>query len=100
MSALGTEVKINIHAEPIDGLHMEDYDFEAEFYVYTNKSIIINKEDLIKIDADNYVALVDSTLLGAGTIYAKIVAEIPDDDFDDAHRTEVFRGSTGITITK
>lgn len=26
MSSLGTELKINVHVEPIDGYHMEDYD--------------------------------------------------------------------------
>ncbi len=31
MSALGTELKINVHIEPIDGLHMIDYDFECDY---------------------------------------------------------------------
>ena len=49
MSALGTELKINVHVEPIDGLHMSDYEFECAFYVYTNKKIVISKSEMPKL---------------------------------------------------
>ena len=40
MSALGTELKINVHVEPIDGLHMSEYDFECVFFVYKNRPLL------------------------------------------------------------
>lgn len=98
MASVGTEVKINVHAEPIGRLHMDDYDFEVKFYIYTNKSVTRCKEDLIRVDRDNYIALIDSALLGAGKIKAKVTAYIPDSDFPDGLRTEVFTGTTDITI--
>lgn len=101
MSALGTELKINVHVEPIDGYHMSGYDFECQFYVYTNKSVAISKADMIKVDDDNYLALITSELaqkIGRGTIKMKITAHIPDADFPDGMRTEIADVCTGVVI--
>lgn len=84
----GTELKLNVHAEPIDGLHMEDYDFEVRFYTYSNKYVDVKKEDMIQSDADNYIALVDTTVLSGGELKAEMTGYIPDDDYDDGYRTE------------
>ena len=40
MSSLGTELKINVHVEPVDGYHMEDYDFACSFYVYEDHRVV------------------------------------------------------------
>jgi hypothetical protein len=98
MSSFGTEFKINIHVEPIDGLHMDDYDFSCRFYVYTNRVVRIEKKDMIQVDQDNYIACVDSSKLGIGAVMMRITAFIPDVDFPDRLRTEVETVSTGITI--
>mgnify|MGYP006967262175 CR=1 FL=1 len=100
MSALGTEFKINVHVEPIDGMHMSGYDFECEFYCYRNKTIKVSKRDMVMVDEDNYVALVDSAKIGAGKVNLLFTAYIPDDDFSDMLRTEVAYVETGITIQK
>lgn len=39
MSDLG-EFKLNLHLDPIDGLHMSGYDFECALYVYTNRKVV------------------------------------------------------------
>lgn len=101
MSALGTELKINVHVEPIDGYHMSDYDFECQFYVYTNKSATISKADMIKVDDDNYLALITSELaqkIGRGAIRMRLTAHIPDFDFSDGLRTEIAEVCTGVVI--
>ena len=98
MSSLGTKFKINIHVEPIDGLHMDDYDFSCRFYVYTNRVVRIEKKDMIQVDQDNYIACVDSSKLGIGAVMMRITAFIPDVDFPDRLQTEVETVSTGITI--
>ena len=93
-----TEYKINVHAEPIDGLSMDKYDFECQFYVYSNKVVTIKKEDMKqnevdnKPDPDNYIAILDSEkvkALGRGSVKMRFIAHIPDSDFPDGARTEV-----------
>ena len=101
MSALGTELKINVHVEPIDGLHMSDYDFECVFYVYLNKKVEIPKSNMRRVDDDNYIAIinsVDALRLGRGSINMEVTAHIPDSDFDDGLRTEKAIVCTGVTI--
>ena len=101
MSALGTEFKINVHVEPIDGLHMSDYDFECVFYVYTNKRVVIKKADMKKVDDDNYLAMIDTVkgmMLGRGKVNMELTAYIPDGDFEDGFRTEKAVTCTGVNI--
>lgn len=89
MSALGTELKINVHAEPIDGMHMGEYDFECVFFVYKNRHLVVRKDEMTKVDEDNYIAKVDSAKVGVGNLLMKFVAEIPDSDMNDGLRKEV-----------
>lgn len=96
----GTELKLNINIEPIDGMTMDDYDFEVEVIggTFKRSSIVIKKDDAIKIDSNNYVLLVDTEELGVGDIKCKITAYIPDTDFADTLRTEVSLIDTGINV--
>ena len=89
MIALGTELKINVHVEPIDGLHMSGYDFECVFFVYKNRSLVVRKNDMTKMDDDNYIAKVDTEKVGVGSLKMKFIAEIPDSDMNDGLRKEV-----------
>lgn len=101
MSVLGTEYKINIHVEPIDGYHMSDYDFEAQLYVYSSRSVTIRKEEMKKVDDDNYIVVVDSVKalkIGKGTVKLKLIAHISDGDFPDGYRTEIAEVCTGVTV--
>lgn len=101
MSTLGTELKINVHVDPIDGVHMSEYDFECAFFVYTNKRVVITKKEMKRVDNDNYIAIIDKVKgmqLGRGTINMEITAHIPDADFSDGLRTEKDIVCTGVTI--
>ena len=100
MSSIGTELKINVHLDRLDGYRMSDIDFSCDFYVYTNRKVSINKEQMIKADDDNYVARVDSTKLGVGKIMCRVTAFIPDADFEDGLRKEVETVETNVTITR
>lgn len=100
MSNVGTELKINVHVEPIDGFHMSDYDFSCRFCIYTNRYVELGKEEMIKVDDDNYIACIDSGQLGAGLVMMRITARIPDADFPDGLRTEVETVSTEVRISK
>lgn len=91
MSALGTEFTLNIHLEPIDGYHMEDYDFECEFFVLESKSVVIKKKDMQKVDKDNYKAVLEkenALKIGKGQIKAMVTAYIPDTNYSDDVRQE------------
>lgn len=101
MSALGTEFKLNIHLEPVDGYHMSDYDFECAFYVFTNRKVVIPKSKMRKVDDDNYLAIIeteDALKIGRGKINAEITAYIPDNDFSDGLRTEKLLLCTNIIV--
>ena len=100
MSALGTEFKLNVHLEPLGGLHMSDYDFEVALYVYTNRKVVFQKSKLKKVDDDNYLLMVetaDALRIGRGRINAEITAYIPDNDFSDGLRTEKLVLCTDVT---
>lgn len=100
MIFLGTELKLNVNIQPIDDLSMADYDFKVEVYVSPNKSVIIEKDNAIKVDDDNYLILVDTNEIGAGSVKCKVTALIPDADFSDLLRTEIVAINTGINVVK
>lgn len=96
----GTELKLNIGIEPVGGLTMDEYDFTVEVYCFQNKAIKYSKADAIRVDANNYMVLVDTTSTGVGELKCKVTAQIPDGDFKDGIRTEIEMVSTNITIVK
>ena len=87
-----------MHIDPLGTLHMSDYDFECKFYIFPKKAVIINKNDMVKVDNDNYLAIVDTTGLGVGRLHMTLTAQIPDEDFDNVPRREVACVDTGIDI--
>lgn len=97
---LGTELKLNVNIEPMGEFTMEDYDFSVDIWTSMKRVATIHKSECIKIDKNNYVVLVDTNLLGAGDIKAKVIANIPDFDFPDTVRTEVVALDLGITVLK
>lgn len=94
----GTQLKLNIHIDPLGDLHMEDYDFECKFYIFPKRFITITKQEMVKIDADNYVVIVDTTDLGIGLLHMSLIAHLPDQDFSDITRKEIACVDTGITV--
>lgn len=94
----GTEIKVNVSIEPIGSYTMDDYDFQCEFYCYTNRRFVITKGNMIREDANNWLALLKTELFGKGSLKCKITAYIPDADCDDGLRTEVLVLDTGIQI--
>lgn len=97
---IGTELKLNIHIDPLGELTMDDYDFTVEVYCTVKKALVINKADAIRIDENNYIVLVDSAIIGAGDVKCKVTAHIPDFDFPDTIRTEIVGIDTGIEVIR
>lgn len=87
---LGTKLKLNLHIEKYEDMSMSDYFFGVEIYTPRgNSKIVFDKDNLIKIDDDNYAILIDTLLIGIGRIFVKVHALIPDPDFDNGLRDEV-----------
>ena len=42
-SISGSQVKLNIHIDPLGDLHMADYDFECKFYIFPKRFVIVTK---------------------------------------------------------
>ena len=98
MVIIGTELKININVEPIDDIHLSECNFTAIFYANSENSLVISKEQMIKKDEDNYVALVDSEALGKGLLRMRLEVQVPDSDFPDGYRKEIGVICTDIVI--
>lgn len=94
----GTTLKILVHFE-VEGHTMDDCDFKCSFYS-VNKliSVVKKKSELIRIDENNYVAIVDTEKTGIGLIKCKLTVEVPDSDCPDGIRKEVARASTNVTV--
>lgn len=97
----GTEIKLSVSIDPIDGKTMDNYDFEIELYVYGSNAVKKTKDECIKVDANNYIVTLDTNALSrVGKLILKVTAYIPDGDFDDNLRTEVSCVDTGVLIVK
>lgn len=92
---IGTIYKVNIHLEGLP-TNMDDVDFTAEFYC--TRSITILKKDMVRIDENNYIAVIDSKKIGKGSIKMRITVNIPDADIPDGIRTEIYTEDLNIIV--
>ncbi len=96
--SVGTDLKLNVTAELGNDLHLSDVDFFARFGNLYGKSVTIEKKDMEKYDDDNYVAVVDTKIIGAGEYWMKLTVKIPDADCKDGFRMEVVTVPTGEKV--
>lgn len=106
MSAFGSEFKYGLRMTPIDDIHLDNCEFEVETYVFANRKVVYKKGDvkhIQRIDDDSYKIVVDAedaVKLGKGRVMARVTIRIPDSDYEDGFRTEIYdRLCTGETIT-
>lgn len=99
---LGSEIKLNLYIEPINRVSINEYDFTVSLYCSPSKVITFKKEDTKEVSGDpnSRIIPVDTNKLGIGKIMAKVVAYLPDEDFEDNKRTEVVIIDTDIEIKK
>lgn len=96
MTNVGTQVKFSISLDLPGGLTMDDIRFTAEFYVYSNRVVKVDKTGMRRLDAGNYVAVCDSADTGRGEIKLRITAYLPD---GDTERKEIETVSTGVFVS-
>ena len=85
---LGTGLKfaINITA---DGFDMNEDDFEVAIG-NGSKRIVLQKSDIKDGENGEHLLCFDSTQFPSGMLRLVVSAKVPDDDFDDGVRKEVF----------
>lgn len=86
---IGTEFKLNVHMDPVDDVHLGDYGIDFTCSFYAKEEVTLRKSQMIEIDEDNYVAPLDSTALGLGTVGFILDINIPDNHFADGLRREI-----------
>lgn len=95
----GADLKLDISIESVNSLTMDDYDFEVELYCDKYKRLKLSKSQLKRIDSNNYLAkIVNTENLGKGVLKCRIIAKIPDGDFNTGERVEVVEIITKINI--
>lgn len=87
-SFYGTEPKYLVEITS-PGFSMQTDDFKIELKRGAN-SKVFEKQDLVYREGNFYLCF-DTTDFGPGTITAIMTAYVPDDDFDDGIRTEVYK---------
>jgi len=100
----GSELELKPELELVhigDTLTMDDYDFECVFYCNPKRSVKITKAQMKRSDDDGYIALVDTRLLGPGSLKCKVTAYVPDTyGGSDWLKNTVWEGETGFYIKK
>ena len=96
----GGEFKLKVSMDTIGGYDMEDVNFKCTFST-GNASVVLQKNQMIPVEDDpkSYIAPLDSTALGRGTLTVKYEVDIPDTEFTDENlRHEVVEIPTKIKI--
>lgn len=96
----GTTLKFSVTADLGKDIHMSDVSFKCEFLNKYGKKMLVEKANMVYVSDDEYIAVVDTRLIGTGEYWMRFTAEIPDTDVDGGLRTEVVTVPTGINITQ
>ena len=99
---IGREIKLNLNIEPIVDIQINDYIWECIVYTSPNSQIKIEKSKCIPVpeDNDSYLIPLDTTPLNPGVLKVRVIAHIPDADFEDNYRTEIEVIETNIKLKK
>ena len=74
-------------------------DFDIEFYVEREKSVMLSKNELLKVTTDEgmkYYAMVDTSKIGRGSLMARVVVKDKEPHWGERH--VVISGFTGYFI--
>lgn len=99
---LGSDVKIAFTADLPDDLLLKDVDFSVMVYnnSQVDKQMEYQKADCIMLEGGaDYVALINTTLLGIGSYLLKLTVQIPDTDYQSGYRKEVVKINPHIKVT-
>ena len=98
--SIGTTLKLLITADLGDNIHLEDVDFTCVFFREgLRNGQTIEKQEMIRMNKDEYIAVVDTKIIGTGEYYMKLSVRIPDNDVEGSLRDEVVVVPTNIRVT-
>lgn len=106
---IGTELKLNVNIQPIDGKSMSDYDFDIQLRGGKNTISFEKRRETIsdglakdEDSNDNYIVAFNTKDLGIGRVVCRVIAYLEDGAFnyDDHKRTEITEVNTGIEVVK
>ena len=89
----GSERKFTLKMEPVDGVKLKDCTLRVEAYAYANRSVVLDEKHIIRKDDDSVKVLITSDVarqIGGGSIKLKVYLGIPDEDFHDGYRNQVY----------
>ena len=84
-----SDEEINIHLYPIDGYTMDEYDFTCEIFCTSLRKKTLRKRDMRRVDESNYVAKLNTAEIGVGAVKIRVLARIPNVNYDDGYRDVV-----------
>ena len=78
---------------------MDDIDFTAHFYMVAGKEYVVSKSEMTRVDANNYIANVDTSVTGSGaSMKCWIDNLIPDGSWKEGIRPENVKTTIGEEI--
>ena len=95
----GTIAKITVELDPIGDITMDDFDFKCIFTA-GEKSVVIPKNEMVKVDSSHYDAYVDTTKLNPGLLSVVVSADLIDPSAPGGIRREICSIPTKLNIVK
>lgn len=92
----GSDLKLALHVD-FGKVPADMVSFEVEFR-YGNSILTLNKAQLVKVDANNYLACIKAVDTGKGQLKAFLKAHLPDEDFPDRIHDVVTLIDLNLTI--
>lgn len=94
----GSDRKVQIVISDLpDDMSMEDIDFNVAFRA-GGKSVSFAKSDLVHPSDNIFIAPLETKNLGIGDLWLEAEVLIPDDDFKDGIRNELYEDYLNATI--
>lgn len=89
MKYKGGDYKFSIDIK-VSGFSMERDDFTIVL-INGKKKLTLHKRDLVRSESGVWYICFSSDDIGAGDVTIVVYAHVPDDDFKDGIRTEIFK---------
>lgn len=89
MIYVGTDLKFALNIE-CEGFSMDEDDFEVVL-VNGCKRLLISKDEMSRSEDGTWFLCFNSEDVGQGTITLIVYAHVPDADFSDGERTEIYK---------
>lgn len=93
-----TIVPMNISLNKFGTFSMAQYDFTIYAYCTSSKVVVINKDEALRIDDDNYMFWVDTAKTDCGKLRFAVKAMIPDTNLPEMVRPEIIELDSGYKV--